>query len=311
MENERILLQNFDMGMHSEGADLTALVQGAIDQSAGEAPHPTHHDYGLYQTKCVAVLHLLNFHHPGYDIVKKYGWLCGGDKGEDEDEVITSAPTAKATTSNPSLSTSVTPTKVPTDQPTSESPTSAPTKKPSSGPSLTPTKVPTDQPTKEPSLAPTPTSTSSPTNCTDTPDWMDLGRRDCATYEVIDDHGCPKWGYFFSDMGPAVDNCCFCKSSGADGCFPRTCTDVSDCCDSGQDDDACVLKTGYCWDDSVELGEELVNCSTANECTHPANCTGSSPSCLIGGPVPGLGIHSFLCSNSTRPINGGVCGRAP
>ena len=128
--------------------------------------------------------------------------------------------------------------------------------------------------------------------CTDTPDWVDLAERNCTWYEANDGPGCPQNGYFPSNVGPAVDNCCYCKSSGADGCFPRTCTDVSDCCDSGQDVDWCVLKTGYCWDFDpygngtyVYPDDELVDCSPANECTDTANCTGSSPSCLFDGPT--------------------------
>ena len=153
--------------------------------------------------------------------------------------------------------------------------------------------------------------------CTDTPDWVDVDGDNCTWYETNDDPGCPERGYYPSDEGPAVDNCCYCKSSG-DGCFPRTCTDVSDCCDSGLSDDECVLKTGYCWDydpddndsgEDVEPDEELVSCSPANECTDNANCTGNSPVCLLGGPVDGLDIRSSWCSNSTRPINAGVCGR--
>ena len=53
----------------------------------------------------------------------------------------------------------------------------------------------------------------------------------------------------------------------------------------------------------------VVNCSLANECNDDTNCTGNDPLCFLhGGIVNGLGIPSSWCTNSTGPINSGVCG---
>ena len=59
------------------------------------------------------------------------------------------------------------------------------------------------------------------------------------------------------------------------------------CCDSGLSDDWCVLKTGYCWDVNpygpygncaLVFPDDggVMDCSTSNECTDDANCTGNS-----------------------------------
>ena len=70
-----------------------------------------------------------------------------------------------------------------------------------------------DYRTIAPTTSISPSSSSSPTLCTDTPDWVDAKDYGCDSYEEDDDPGCPKYGSdpdWIGDMGSASENCCYC-----------------------------------------------------------------------------------------------------
>ena len=47
----------------------------------------------------------------------------------------------------------------------------------------------------------------------DTKGWTNLYGEGCEKYQKIDDPGCPNEGNSFTgDMGPASENCCYCKN---------------------------------------------------------------------------------------------------
>jgi hypothetical protein len=60
----------------------------------------------------------------------------------------------------------------------------------------------------------------------DTPDWVDKDGDGCDLYERYDEPGCPKFGDYGGNMGPADDNCCYCFG---------TCVDTPDWVDKEGD----------------------------------------------------------------------------
>ncbi len=78
-----------------------------------------------------------------------------------------------------------------------------------------PVTPPTHYPTYSPTTSQSPTApTPKPTSpCTgNTPNWTDSFGDGCEFYEQYDAPGCPDLGmYYVGDMGPAKDNCCYCK----------------------------------------------------------------------------------------------------
>jgi hypothetical protein len=44
----------------------------------------------------------------------------------------------------------------------------------------------------------------------DTPDWVDMEGDGCDWYKANNNPGCPKYGDYGGNKGPADDNCCYC-----------------------------------------------------------------------------------------------------